>query len=78
MDRKVWVVIQVRLDLWVLFWVGAVLVTVREGAWCHGGIFGCCFGWVLFRVPQLTTRKGGNTNRFGGCKSGTQSNAAVG
>ena len=35
-------------DLLVLFWVGAVLVAVKGGAGCHGWIFGCCLGRVLF------------------------------
>ena len=65
--------------------VGATIGSL--GAVLGGCCYGCCKGgalvswwdlWVLFRVPQLTTRKGGITNRFGGCKSGTQSNAAVG
>ena len=31
-----------RLDLWVLVWVGALVV----GAWCRGWVFRCCFGWA--------------------------------
>ena len=59
-------------------WVGAVLVAVRDVVGVTVGSLGAVLGGCCFGKPQLTTRKGGITNRFGGCKSGTQSKAAVG
>ena len=56
----------------MLCWVGAVLVAVREVLGPTVASSGAVLG------NHSGQQKDGITNKFGGCKSGTQSKASVG